>query len=382
MYVAKQNMIYIHVPFCASRCIYCDFYSTTHTQGLKDRYIQAACAEIMYRRDELDSRPLQSVYIGGGTPSQLDTKQIEQLLQTVHDNFELSNDAEITIEANPDDVTTDFVNNVKALGINRVSLGVQSFDDDILRIINRRHSAKEACQAVETIYKQGIDNISIDLIYGLPSQRVEQFAGDLDCAFQLPIKHLSSYALSIEEGTALDVKIKKGELRPTDENLYIEAYNWLMKQCDEHGFEHYEISNFAKPGFYSRHNSGYWHGVPYLGIGPGAHSFDGKRTRRYNLPNLNAYVDAKNGNVLHKTEVLTVAEAFDELLFTSLRTRDGVDIDVIKNCFPEKWVSQMLIDAQPHISAGRLLLTNNKLTLTQEGIMTSNDVISDLMRAE
>ena len=375
-------MIYIHVPFCASRCIYCDFYSTTHTQELKDRYIQVACAEIMYRRNELNSRPLQSVYIGGGTPSQLDVEQIERLLQTIHDNFELSNDAEITIEANPDDVTTDFVNSVKTLGINRVSLGVQSFNDDILRIINRRHSAKEACQAVETIYKQGIDNISIDLIYGLPTQRVEQFVSDLNCAFQLPIKHLSSYALSIEEGTDLDVKIKKGVLCPTDENLYIEAYNLLMKQCDEHGFEHYEISNFAKPGFSSRHNSGYWHGLPYLGIGPGAHSFDGKRTRRYNLPNLNAYVNANNGNVLHKMEVLTDAESFDELLFTSLRTRDGLDIDVIKNCFSEEWLSQMLVDAQTHINAGRLLLTNNKLTLTQEGIMTSNDVISDLMRAE
>lgn len=157
MYVEKPNMVYIHVPFCVSRCIYCDFYSTTHTQELKDRYIQTACAEIMYRRNELNNEPLQSVYIGGGTPSQLDVRQIAQLLETIHNAFELCNDAEITIEANPDDITFDFVKGMKSLGINRVSLGVQSFDDDILRIINRRHSAKEACRAVETIYNCDIE---------------------------------------------------------------------------------------------------------------------------------------------------------------------------------------------------------------------------------
>lgn len=375
-------MVYIHVPFCASRCIYCDFYSTTHTQELKDRYTQTACAEIMYRRNELNNEPLQSVYIGGGTPSQLDVKQIAQILETVHNVFELSNDAEITIEANPDDITSDFVKSIKVLGINRLSLGVQSFDDEILRIINRRHSAEEACKAVETIYNCGIENINIDLIYGLPSQTIKQFASDLICSFHLPIKHLSSYALSIEEGTALNAMIRRGELCPTDENLYIEAYNLLMNQCNEHGFEHYEISNFAQHGFASRHNSGYWHGLPYLGIGPGAHSYDGKRIRRYNQPNLKVYAEAKNGNVDHNVEVLTEAEAFDELLFTSLRTRDGLNIEGIKGRFPEEWVTQMLNDARPHIIASKLSLTDSRLVLTQKGIMTSNDVISDLMRAE
>lgn len=382
MYVEKPNMVYIHVPFCVSRCIYCDFYSTTHTQELKDRYIQTACAEIMYRRNELNNEPLQSVYIGGGTPSQLDVRQIAQLLETIHNAFELCNDAEITIEANPDDITFDFVKGMKSLGINRVSLGVQSFDDDILRIINRRHSAKEACRAVGTIYNCDIENISIDLIYGLPTQTIKQFDSDLNCSFHLPIKHLSSYALSIEEGTTLDVMIRNGKLCPTDESLYIEAYNLLVTQCNEHGFEHYEISNFAQNGFASRHNSGYWHGLPYLGIGPGAHSYDGKRTRRYNLPNLKAYAEAKNGNVGHSIEVLTEAEAFDELLFTSLRTREGLNLEGIKARFPEKWISQILNDAQPHIVAGRLSLIGNRLVLTQKGIMTSNDVISDLMRAE
>ena len=382
MCVEKTNMVYIHAPFCASRCIYCDFYSTTHTQELKGHYIQTACEEVINRRHELNNAPLQSVYIGGGTPSQLEVKQLAQLLGTVHDAFELSNNAEITIEANPDDVSADFVKGIKALGVNRMSLGVQSFDDAILRIINRRHSAREACQAVDTIYNCGIENISIDLIYGLPTQTISQFGSDLKCAFQLPIKHLSSYALSVEEGTALDSMIRKGELCPTDESLYIEAYNLLMEQCNEHGFEHYEISNFAQRGFASRHNSGYWHGLPYLGIGPGAHSFDGKRTRRYNLPNLRTYAEAKNGDVAHETEVLTDTEAFDELLFTSLRTRDGLDIDVVKARFSMEWLYQMLEDAQPHITAGRILLADNKLVLTQKGIMTSNDVISDLMRAD
>lgn len=376
-------MIYIHVPFCASRCIYCDFYSTTHTQELKERYTQTACAEMVYRRNELNGEPLQSVYLGGGTPSQLDVKQIALLLQTVHKTFCLSNDAEITIEANPDDVSADFVESIKALGINRVSLGVQSFDDDVLHILNRRHTAQEACRAVETINEHGIDNISIDLIYGLPTQTIVQFERDLKCAFRLPISHLSSYALSVEEGTVLDAKIKRGELCPTDETLFVDAYHLLMEQCAEHGFEHYEISNFAQKGFASRHNSGYWHGLPYLGIGPGAHSFDGGRTRRYNLPNLKAYVNAAmTGEVAHEIEVLTDAEAFDELLFTSLRTREGLNLDVVKEKFKRDWQTQMLNDAQPHLNAGRLILMNNRLMLTKKGIMTSNDIISDLMRAE
>lgn len=380
----KPCMIYIHVPFCASRCIYCDFYSTTHTDDYKNSYVEAACAEMESRREEVGNNIVQSVYLGGGTPSQLSVLQIECLLQKVNDTFTLSNEAEITIEANPDDINANFVKDLKSLGINRMSLGVQSFNNDILRLLNRRHNAQEACKAVETIQQNGIDNISIDLIYGLPSQTIEGFSNDLTIAFQLPIKHLSSYALSVEESTMLDLKIKRGELTAADEDIYIDAYNRLLAQATAHGFEHYEISNFALPHYESRHNTGYWCGLPYLGIGPGAHSFDGCHTRRYNRPNLKKYVEAiKNEEAIHDTEVLTLAEQFDELLFTSLRTRKGLDLNSCElQRFPNEWVKQMYCDAEPHLQSGRLSIQNNRLCITRMGIMTSNDIISDLMRAE
>lgn len=379
----NKNMIYIHVPFCASRCIYCDFYSTTLSDDYKKQYVQAACAEIIQRHDYLPQKPLQSIYFGGGTPSLLSINQIEQLLSTILKNYSVESDAEITIEANPDDVNSTFAQDINSLGVNRVSLGVQSFDDYILHLLNRRHTAHEAEVAVHTLYNHSICNISIDLIYGLPSQTLQQFESDLDKAFSLPIKHLSSYALSIEKGTILYRKIANGELSKTDEDLYIKAYAKLIEKAKINGFEHYEISNFAKPGFYSRHNSGYWDGTPYLGIGPGAHSFNGGAERRFNLPDIKSYIKA-NGEPAFNKEILTDSERFDELIFTSLRTQKGLELNIIKKSFPFEWYKQLMCDARPHLISQKLVLTDNNefLKLTEKGIMTSNDIISDLMRAD
>ena len=376
-----MSMIYLHVPFCTSRCIYCDFYSTTLSATVRHEYVNAACAELANRKSYLADRHIQSIYFGGGTPSQLQIKEIALLLDSINKHYDIDTNAEITLEANPDDVTPDFAHNLRNLGFNRVSLGVQSFNDRILKMLNRRHDAATAQDAVHTLQQAGLDNISIDLIYGLPTQLLQDFSSDLQKAFSLPIKHLSTYALSIEQGTLLQRKIQSNELAETDEDTFIAEYEIMMQQAHAHGFEHYEISNFALPGFESRHNSGYWNNTPYLGIGPGAHSFNGTDERQYNEPNLGKYISAA-GFPPHTIEYLTLSDQFDEQVFTSLRTRKGLSLNAMEERFDKAWHEYLKRAAQKHIISGNLSLNNNTLCLTRKGIMTSNDIISDLMRAE
>lgn len=376
-----MSMIYLHVPFCTSRCIYCDFYSTTQSATFRHEYVNAACAELANRTTYLADRHIQSIYFGGGTPSQLQIKEITLLLDSINKHYDIDTNAEITLEANPDDVTPDFAHNLRNLGFNRISLGIQSFNDQILKMLNRRHDAATARDAVHTLQQAGLDNISIDLIYGLPTQQLQDFSSDLQKAFSLPIKHLSTYALSIEQGTLLQRKIQSNELAETDEDTFIAEYEIMMQQAHAHGFEHYEISNFALPGFESRHNSGYWNNTPYLGIGPGAHSFDGTDERQYNEPSLGKYISAA-GVPPHTIEHLTFSDQFDEQVFTSLRTRKGLSLKTMEKRFDKAWLEDLKRAAQKHIISGNLSLNNNTLCLTRKGIMTSNDIISDLMRAE
>ena len=376
-----MSMIYLHVPFCTSRCIYCDFYSTTQSATVRHEYVNAACAELANRTSYLADRHIQSIYFGGGTPSQLQIKEIAILLDSINKHYDIDTNAEITLEANPDDVTPDFAHNLRNLGFNRVSLGVQSFNDRILKMLNRRHDAATAQDAVHTLQQAGLDNISIDLIYGLPTQLLQDFSSDLQKAFSLPIKHLSTYALSIEQGTLLQRKIQSNELAETDEDTFIAEYEIMMQQAHAHGFEHYEISNFALPGFESRHNSGYWNNTPYLGIGPGAHSFNGTDERQYNEPNLGKYISAA-GLPPHTIEHLTLSDQFDEQVFTSLRTRKGLSLKTMEKRFDKAWLEDLKRAAQKHISSGNLTFNDYTLCLTRKCIMTSNDIISDLMRAE
>lgn len=373
-------MLYIHVPFCKKRCIYCDFYSTTYAADVRSDYVDALCREMEERSTYLCTDKLQTVYLGGGTPSQLSADELRRVFAQIRSTFKLSPDAEITIEANPDDITPLWVETVRALGVNRVSLGVQSFDDRLLRLINRRHNAARAAEAVQIIRDGGITNISIDLIYGLPGQSVSDFRQDLNKAFSLPITHLSSYALSVEEGTALAGYLSKGDLTLPPEDTVCAEYEWLMAEADANGFEHYEISNFARPGCHSKHNSRYWDGTPYLGLGPGAHSFDGK-TRRYNLPDVRAYIRA-NGNAPHETEVLTRTEQEDEMIFTALRTRRGLRLDDFSNRFGQTALDRLMSCAAPHIAANRLSKDGNTLRLNKSSIFVSDDVISDLMNVD
>ncbi len=375
---AARGMVYVHVPFCASRCIYCDFYSTIQTPENRVGYTRAACEEIRRRAQGFPAKEIQSVYFGGGTPSQLGVDQLGEILSAVRRSFCVCEDSEITIEANPDDITPEFARQLKALGFNRASLGVQSFNDATLHLLNRRHTAAQARQAVQMLCESGIKNMSIDLIYGLPGQTIEQFRHDLAEAFSLPISHLSSYALTMEEGTPLARKVASGNLALMDEDTYLNEYALLLNTAEQKGFVHYEISNFALPGYESRHNSGYWHELPYLGIGPGAHSYDG-HTRRANRPNLRQYIDHP-GQPEYDTEQLTPDEQFNEYVFTSLRTLSGLDLDDLAHRYGNQPLAEFLAAAAPHLRKGTLVRHGSTLRLTRQGIMVSDLVMSDLMR--
>lgn len=372
-------MLYIHIPFCKSRCLYCDFFSTTHGEAVRQQFSSALCEEIRARRTELPSPLLQTIYFGGGTPSLLSADELRRIMKCVRQLFVIAPDAEITIEANPNDVTPAFVSLLLSLGFNRLSLGVQTFNDELLRLIGRRHSAAEARRAVQMLARGGIENISLDLIYGLPQQTPTQFGRDLTEAFSLPIKHLSSYALMVEEGTPLFRMVSSGQLRPADEEECLQEYELLMNAAGRAGFEHYEISNFALPGYHSRHNSAYWTGAAYLGCGPGAHSYDG-RSRRSNRANLSAYLLTPSCPP-HETEVLSLDEKFNEKIFTSLRTANGLPLSETQRQFGSAWLAEMLHAAAPHIKAGRLTNDGVRLRLTRKGLFVSDDVMSDLMRA-
>lgn len=373
-------MLYLHIPFCKQRCIYCDFYSTTKSEKARTHFVDTLCEEITTRKDYLTSHVLRSIYFGGGTPSLLCLYELEKILGSIGRHYTLADNAEVTIEANPDDVTQEWVRGIKNLGINRVSLGVQTFDDELLRLIRRRHTADQARHAVNLLAEAGLDNISIDLIYGLPRQNLSLFARDLTEAFSLPIKHLSSYALTVEEHTPLGKLVHAGRLSAANDELYLQSYELLLDTASKAGFEHYEISNFAEPGFRARHNSGYWDGTPYLGCGPGAHSYNGQE-RRCNCPDLAAYIEHP-GQPPCEVEILTLSEKFDERIFTSLRICEGLSLPSLRESFGNRWVGEMLKAAASHISAGCLTMEHDCLRLTRKGLFVSDSIVSDLMRAE
>lgn len=371
--------LYVHVPFCRTRCVYCAFYSTTFGPNHQQKYVEAVALEMDRRRHEIDG-VAQTVYLGGGTPSVLQSSALEQLFAAIHRCFSLSPDAEITIEANPDDVDTAFCRRVKALGVNRVSLGVQSFNDARLRFLRRRHDATGAVEAVNLLSENGIDNISVDLIFGLPGQSIEEWQSDVQTALSLPVTHLSAYSLMVEEGTPLQRMVERGEVADTDETLFETMMNHLANAAEEAGFEHYEISNYARPGYRSRHNSSYWQGVPYLGFGPAAHSYDGLRQRRANTADLRAYLAAPDGQVPHATERLTDAELQDEMVMTALRCREGIDLKRLAERFGCEAANEISRLARPHIDSGLLARhPDGRLALTRRGIMLSDRVMADLM---
>lgn len=366
--------LYIHVPFCKSRCAYCSFYSTLR-HDLVEGYLLALERE-MFTHAPLS---LPTIYLGGGTPSQLGEANLLRLFTSIRQHFFILPDAEITVEVNPDDVTPSLVSVLRTCGVNRVSMGVQSFVDSELRFIHRRHSAEQARQAVRLLHEGGICNLNIDLIYGLPFQTLESFDFSISEALALPVCHISSYALSIEEGTTLWYLRETGRIHETDEELMLSMYQLLRYRLLAAGFRHYEISNFAQPGYESRHNSSYWQGVPYIGLGPGAHGFDGQRTRYQNVTDLATYIAESTPKQL--TELLTDDELYNELVFTRLRQSSGLRLSEV----PINRLPYLLRMAEPHIKSGRLVRIDDSagggstLRLSPSGLFVSDDIISDLM---
>lgn len=387
--------LYIHVPFCQKRCHYCSFYSTTFGKAERDLYVQALLREMETRsgewsrlhpksdKGEETKLELCTVYFGGGTPSQLDEEELTLIFDALRRSFIVADDAEITFECNPDDLdSTDLSRTLKRFGVNRISMGVQSFDDEMLRSINRRHTTTQAFSAIRSVHEAGIHNVSIDLIYGLPSQTLEDWKRDVDQAVALAqesyahypaVTHISSYCLSIEPGTHLYNMHARGEIKEVDEQTTLEMYNYLIDALEAAGFVHYEISNFALPGFHSRHNTAYWTGVPYIGLGPAAHSYDGIATRRWNSSDLKAYCSSQP----YEEEHLSSSELYDELVMTRLRTREGLPLASLD----ERHKSYILRQAQRYVESGHLIFEEN-LTLSRKGIFISDIIFADLMSEE
>lgn len=368
--------LYVHIPFCKSRCIYCDFYSTTR-EAEKEAYVNALCREITARKRELAHTRVHTIYIGGGTPSLLSSEQLNHILCKLHEEYEVAEDAEVTVEMNPEDVINKGSGENEKVQVNRVSLGIQTFDEKLLRLLRRRHTAQTAVRAVRELQDTGFDNISIDLIYGLPGQTMELWERDLDKAFGLGVQHLSAYALSYEEGTPLWRMRQQGEVREVNEILSVNMFELLCRRAKEAGFLHYEISNFAQPGRRSRHNSSYWTGEPYLGFGPGAHSYDGRRIRRANNADLSAYLQAEVAPATFET--LTNEELYDEAVMCGLRTARGIDLCEVERRFGLQRSDYLQQMAHPHIKAGRLVVEEGRLHLSEDALMVSDDIMSDLM---
>ena len=373
--------LYIHIPFCASRCIYCGFYSTTRLD-LRQQYVDALIRELVEvgKSKMLKDDSISTVYLGGGTPSQLTIPQLHQLLDAIYIYNKVESGAEVTIEMNPDDVSVPYADTLRQLGINRVSMGAQTFDDERLRWLNRRHTVAQVGQAVTILRAAGIRNISIDLMYGFPDETIDDFVRDIDEAIKLDVEHISAYCLMIEEGTELYRRYGDKRVREYDdskEETERKMYELLIDKLTAAGYEHYEISNFARPGFRSRHNSSYWTGVPYIGLGAAAHSFDG-HMRSWNVSDIRQYIAAVNRDErLNEEEVLSATDFYNERVMLGLRTCEGVDLSALSD--DER--NYCIQEAQPFLSDDILLLTDNRLVLTRKGLFVSDYVMSSLMQA-
>lgn len=369
--------LYLHIPFCKSRCIYCDFYSGTDTSQ-RARYVQALCNELRLRSMYLTTRVLDSIYFGGGTPSLLQKEDFERLFEEINAHFTLLPSTEITLECNPDDLTASYVAQLQELPFNRISIGIQSFDDAELHFLNRRHTAQQAQDAVALCQASGFDNISIDLMYGLPNQTAETWRNTLAVAMSLGVQHLSAYSLMYEEGSPLSRLRNAHKIQELDEATSVALFEQLIDTVALHGFEQYEISNFCLPSFHSRHNSSYWHGVPYLGVGAAAHSFDGV-SRQWNVANTVRYMaGVAAGQLEVEREDLTTDERYNEFVFTALRTRSGINLSDLEQRFGNARLAYCLRLAQPYIDGGQLELRAGQLALTRAGIFVSDGIMSDL----
>lgn len=371
--------LYLHIPFCASRCSYCDFYTQVGGRWRRD-FLTALLGELRLRRDELpEGEMIEHIYLGGGTPSLLTIEELRQIFSLISELYASSYEGEITIECNPDDVTEAYAKGLASLPINRVSMGVQSFDADDLTFLNRRHSPQQVHSAIHALRQCGITNLSLDLIYGLPRQTEAKWRANIHEFLSLGVPHLSAYHLIYEEGTALTRLVERGKVKPVDEEASLLFFQILIDELRAAGYEHYEISNFALPGLHARHNTGYWQGVPYLGFGPSAHSFDGRRTRSYNVPSLKVYTtELLAGRRPYEEEHLSDEELQHEYVMTRLRTQWGIPLEEYQALFGGKALEVLLHEARPHLEAGKLTHQSSVLRLTPSGVFVSDGIIADL----
>ena len=370
--------IYLHIPFCKRRCIYCDFFSTTENDK-KSTYVQALSKELELRKDYLDGEIIDTIYFGGGTPSQLEEKDFIQLFETIYKIYTINPKAEITIEANPDDLTPQYIAMLRTLPFNRLSMGIQTFKDDTLRLLHRRHTAAQAQQAYQHCREAGFQNISIDLMYGLPGETLEDWQKDLQTALQMRPEHISAYHLIYEEGTALWKLREQHRVEEADEELSVSLFTLLIHKLKEKGYQHYEISNFCLPGMYSRHNSSYWTGKKYLGCGPSAHSYNGV-SRQWNISSLDEYITNINeGEPYSEIEELDLYTRYNDFEITTIRTMWGMNLDMLKKTFGSKLYDYCLRMAYPHLQQGTLEQSEGVLKLTEKGIFISDGIMSDML---
>lgn len=366
--------LYVHIPFCKSRCIYCAFYSTT-SSDMAEKYVSALCRELDMRSDYCDPK-WQTVYLGGGTPSTLSPKQLQRLFS----HIDCSHATEVTIECNPDDVTPAFASLLASLPVNRVSMGAQTFDDSRLQFLRRRHGSDDVRRAVSNLRAAGIDNISIDLIYGFPNESIQQWDDDITAALSLGVEHLSAYCLSYEEGTPLYRLLEEGKVEESDDELTRMMYYRLIDRLAAAGYEHYEISNFALPGRHAIHNSNYWNCTPYMGIGAAAHSYN-ITSRQWNVSDLSLYIkEVEKGNLPFERETLDITERYNDTVMLSLRTCEGIDLGQLQSRLGTQLHDYLLSQSQQYEESGLLINEEDRLRLSRDGLYVSDMVITDLLK--
>lgn len=370
--------IYIHIPFCKQACYYCDFHFSTSLKK-KTELIQSLISELQLRKEEFNNQVVETIYFGGGTPSVLTNEELLSIIDAVYENYNVIEFPEITLEANPDDLSKHKINELSKSKINRLSIGIQSFFESDLKLMNRAHNAIEAkaCLSLATHY---FDNISIDLIYGIPGLSNNNWIKNIETALDFNIPHISSYALTVEPKTALENFIKKGIIANVNDDSAQEQFHILIDKLEANGFVHYELSNFGKPNFFSKNNSAYWQGKPYLGIGPSAHSFNGNQ-RGWNIRNNSKYINSITQNIVPiETETLSVTDKYNEYVMTGLRTIWGVSIEKVTLEFGETFKNYLLSQAQKHINEHLLYIDDGKLLVTKKGKFLSDGIASDLFK--
>lgn len=371
-------MIYIHIPFCKQKCSYCNFHFST-SFSLKDEMMLAIQKEIKLREAELPNKTIQSLYFGGGTPSVLSVDEIKSVMDEIQKYFSFDEAIEITLESNPDDLSKNFLKELSQTDVNRLSIGTQSFFDEDLKLMNRAHNAFEAESSIKRAQDFGLENISIDLIYGSPTSNFEIWKENLNKTIELQVPHVSSYALTVEPRTALQNWIENGKVTAPAEAEQNRQFYYMSDFLKDNGYDHYEISNFGKPGFHSKHNSAYWKSEAYLGIGPSAHSYDGNSERSWNIANNSIYIQNINQNILPKeTEILSEKDRFNEMLMIGLRTIWGVDLDKIKQNFSSEIIEYLNKEIKNKIESGILKIENNHLLIPEKHWFLADGIASDL----